>query len=77
MAEEKQLSFEQAVEKLEKVVGKLEQGDVSLEEALADFQKGVLLLQLCNNRLQEAEAKMKLLVDDNGEIKMVPMDEME
>ncbi len=74
MAEAKDLSFETAVEKLEAIVSKLEQGDVTLEEALADFQEGVALLQLCNKRLLQVEERMKMLLDENGEIKLVPFE---
>jgi len=70
VAETKDINFESAVEKLEVIVNKLEQGDATLEEALMDFQEGVALLQLCSKRLNQAEEKMKVLLDENGEIRL-------
>ncbi len=72
---EKELSFEEAVDKLGIIVKELEDGDISLENALESFQQGVALLQQCNKRLTEVEAKMNVLVDEYGEIKIVPFEE--
>ncbi|MBO8168206.1 MAG: exodeoxyribonuclease VII small subunit [Thermoanaerobacteraceae bacterium] len=74
---EKELSFEAAVEKLEAIVKKLEEGDVTLEEALESFQEGVAMLQHCNKRLAEVEAKMNVLLDESGELKLVPFAEQD
>ena len=56
--------FEEAVEELEKVVERLESGELSLEEALAAFEDGVKLVNLCNQKLTEVEKKIELLVKD-------------
>jgi len=56
--------FEQALEELEKVVERLESGELSLEESLAAFEEGVKLVNLCNQKLTEVEKKIELLVKD-------------
>ena len=62
-------SFEKSIEELEKIVDKLEQGDVSLEESLTLFEKGVKLSKSCQKILDEAEKKVSVLVaDENGEL---------
>jgi exodeoxyribonuclease VII small subunit len=59
-------SFEQALTELEKIVRELEDGQVTLEESLARYERGIALLKLCYNQLQQAEQKIQLLtgVDD-------------
>ncbi|MGH7197403.1 MAG: exodeoxyribonuclease VII small subunit, partial [Candidatus Omnitrophota bacterium] len=54
--------FEEAVEELEKVVERLESGELSLEESLAAFEEGVGLVKFCNQKLNEVEKKIELLV---------------
>ena len=56
--------FETALEELEQVVEQLESGDLSLEDSLAAFEKGVGLVKLCNQKLTEVEKKVELLVKD-------------
>ncbi len=53
------LKFEEALAQLEEIVTELEQGELSLEEAVEKFQRGMLLKQLCERRLNEAEAKLE------------------
>ena len=56
--------FEEAVEDLEKVVERLESGELSLEDSLAAFEEGVKLVKFCNEKLNEVEKKIELLVKD-------------
>jgi exodeoxyribonuclease VII small subunit len=56
--------FEGALEELESVVEQLESGDLSLEDSLAAFEKGVGLVKFCNQKLNEVEKKIELLVKD-------------
>lgn len=56
--------FEEALGELEKVVERLESGDLSLEAALAAFEEGVGLVKFCNQKLNEAEKKIELLIRD-------------
>jgi exodeoxyribonuclease VII small subunit len=59
-----QLKFEAAIEDLEQVVEQLESGDLSLEDSLAAFEKGVGLVRYCSQKLSEVEKKVELLVKD-------------
>ena len=61
-ADDAALSFEQILERLEDVVGALEQGDAPLEQALAAFERGVSLARLGSRRLDEAERRVELLL---------------
>jgi exodeoxyribonuclease VII small subunit len=55
-------SFEKALEKLEKIVGDLESGDISLDEALQRYEEGVKLVRLCNKKLDTAQKKVEILL---------------
>lgn len=55
------LSFEQALEKLEKLVDRMEEGDIALSELLEKYEEGSGLLKTCEVRLKEAELKIEKL----------------
>lgn len=75
MSEAKALPYEQAVARLEEIVGLLERGEQSLEEALALFQEGVLLARECTRQLDEAERRIEqLLEDSDGTLRTEPFD---
>jgi len=62
--------FEDALNKLEKIVSKLEEGDIALEESLRLFEEGIRLSRFCNQKLDEAEKKVEILLKDkNGMLK--------
>ncbi|MDW7760778.1 MAG: exodeoxyribonuclease VII small subunit [Acidobacteriota bacterium] len=68
-----QLHFEKALADLEQVVARLEKGDVSLNESLALFEKGVKLARFLRTELDKAEKKVEILLkDDDGEIQAEP-----
>ncbi|MCF6408394.1 exodeoxyribonuclease VII small subunit [Pseudalkalibacillus salsuginis] len=67
MEEKKDQSFEEAMVKLEEIVGKLEEGDVPLEESIRLFQEGMKLSKLCHDKLQDVEKQMDELLKENGE----------
>jgi len=72
MAKEK---FEEALGKLEKIVSKLEKGDIPLEESLKFFEEGIRLSRLCNQKLDEAEKRVEVLLKDKeGVLKPQPFD---
>jgi exodeoxyribonuclease VII small subunit len=72
MAKEK---FEEALNKLEKIVSKLEKGDIPLEESLKFFEEGIRLSRLCNQKLDEAERRVEILLKDkDGALKPQPFD---
>jgi exodeoxyribonuclease VII small subunit len=60
-------NFEQALEDLNTIVTKMEQGGLSLEDSLLHFEKGIALTRECQKALQEAEQKVQILVEKNGE----------
>jgi len=67
--------FEAALEELEQVVEQLESGDLSLEDSLAAFEKGVGLVKFCNQKLTEVEKRVELLVKDkDGKLQLKPFE---
>jgi exodeoxyribonuclease VII small subunit len=72
---EQKLSFEQALQRLEQVVRELETGELSLDKALALFQEGVALARQCGLQLDQAEARIEKLLEQNGEVVTTPLDE--
>lgn len=63
-----EMSFEQAMAELEHVVGKLERGDVALEESIALYERGAALKARCEAKLKEAEEKVAAItLDGKGE----------
>lgn len=56
------MDFEKKLGRLEEIVQKMEKGDLALEESLKLFEEGVKLSRECHQRLNEAEAKVKLLM---------------
>ncbi len=60
--------FETSIKELEETVRALESGNVSLDESLMLFEKGVKLTKTCQKLLNEAEKKVSILVNDDGEI---------
>jgi exodeoxyribonuclease VII small subunit len=66
-AEAEVLSFEVALERLEGLVDRLEDGDLPLEESLGVFEQGVALSKQCAAKLESAERKVEQLVREGGE----------
>lgn len=62
MKDEKKLTFEEALGRLEEIVRSLENGGAKLEDSLSLFEEGVGLVKLCGKRLDEAEQKIALLI---------------
>jgi exodeoxyribonuclease VII small subunit len=62
--EQSDKNFETALEDLEQVVEQLESGDLALEDSLAAFEKGVGLAKFCNQKLNDVEKKVELLIKD-------------
>ncbi len=67
--QEENLSFEEAIERLEKTVQKLEQGELSLEESLSSFQEGIKLSRHCREILAKAEYRVEYLLKEEGLVK--------
>jgi exodeoxyribonuclease VII small subunit len=75
-AEVKKLSFERAIEELELIVKRLEEGRVPLEESIAIYERGEALKRRCEELLRQAEARVeKITTDASGQASNVePLD---
>ena len=63
------ISFEKAMERLEKITAELSREGITLEESLALYEEGVTLARLCNKQLEDTERKIKILqISSDGEI---------
>jgi exodeoxyribonuclease VII small subunit len=70
MTRKKSVNFEQALEELENLVEQMEDGELSLEESLAAFEKGVRIARECQEALKLAEQRVQVLLQQNGEEKL-------
>ena len=61
MSKPSEVSFEQALAELEKIVKKMEGGELSLEQALATHKRGLELARFCQQRLEAAQQQVKVL----------------
>ncbi len=67
--------FEELMGRLEEIVGKLESGDLPLEESLDLFEEGVGIFKLCTKRLEGAQVRVQRLVKDlKGEFYLTPLE---
>lgn len=67
MSDNNNISFESAALRLEEIVALLEKGGISLDESLKLYEEGISLVKLCNEALDKAENKIKILSIDNPE----------
>ncbi|MDO8825070.1 MULTISPECIES: exodeoxyribonuclease VII small subunit [Methylophaga] len=74
VAKRKKLDYEAAVSELESLVERLEKGDISLEESLKLYERGVLLTRDCQEALQAAEQKVQMLLQQSGQSDLVDFD---
>jgi len=68
----KALNFEESLAELEQLVERMEQGNLPLEEALKLFERGVQLTRASQSALREAEQKVRILLEKNGEPTLKP-----
>lgn len=61
---ESKLTFEEGLEKLEKLISSLEKGDLTLEESLYKFQEGMELTRHCRKLLTDAEYRVEMILQD-------------
>ena len=66
MTKKDTVNFEVSLQKLEKIIEKLEDGDISLEDSVKSFEEGIGLVKECQKQLYQAELKVKKLLD-NGD----------
>ncbi len=68
------LSFEDSLSELEKIVTDLEHGDVSLDDALKQFERGIKLVRNSQNKLENAQQKVSVLMQQEGGDTLKPYD---
>jgi exodeoxyribonuclease VII small subunit len=76
-AAEPTADFERSLAELEAIVEKLEEGDLSLDDSLRHFERGVQLTRSCQNALKQAEQKVEMLLKRSGaedDLSVVPFD---
>lgn len=67
--------FEQSLDELEQLVAKMEGGELSLDESLRSFERGIALYRHCQTALEQAELRVKLLLDPADPDSAQPLDE--
>ncbi len=68
MADNQELSFEEAMKNLEEIVEKLEEGDVPLEEAISIYKQGMDLSRLCHTKLKSVEEQLTQILNEDGQL---------
>nr|WP_298165116.1 exodeoxyribonuclease VII small subunit [uncultured Pseudomonas sp.] len=68
------LDFEQSLTDLQNLVERLENGDLSLEDSLTAFEQGIRLTRNCQAALAQAEQKVQILLERDGELEEAPFD---
>ena len=75
MAEKKEASFEENLEKLEGIVKKLESGEVPLDDAIKEFTEAMKLAKTCDEKLKNAEEAITKLVNTDGSVEDFKVEE--
>ena len=70
-------SFEEQIEELEQIVAELEKGNLSLEASVTKFEEGIKISKECSKILENAEKKINILINNDGEIKEEKFDTTE
>ena len=68
--EDKKIDFESSLKELESIVEKLEDENIILEDSVKSFEEGVNLVKQCQKQLQDAELKVKKLLDDGSSLEI-------
>lgn len=77
MTVEKTLTFEEAMNKLEQIVDRLEEGDVPLEEAIAFYKEGMELSKFCHDKLKSVEEQLTQIITEDGRTENFSINEEE
>ena len=62
-------NFEDSIKKLEEIVTELENGNLNLDESVTKFEEGMKKAKQCNNILEDAEKKITIILEKDGELK--------
>ena len=68
------LDFEQSLSELQALVERLESGELPLEESLSAFEQGIRLTRDCQSALTQAEQKVQILLERDGELEEAPFE---
>jgi len=66
-AKDKEVKFEDALKKLERIVGELEGGELPLDDSLKKYEEGVGLVRVCSQRLEQVERRVEVLTKKAGD----------
>lgn len=69
------LSFEQSLTQLENIVKTMDSGELSLEDSLQAFERGIGLIRACQTQLQQAEQKVQQLIESEQGLQLVSIDD--
>ena len=64
----KEIKFEEALKRLEKIVGDLEEGNMSLDDSLTRYEEGIKLSRICSRQLEAAKSKVELLMKSGSKL---------
>lgn len=67
-------TFESALLRLEEITQELEAGELSLENSLKKFNEGIKLANYCSEQLNQAQKKVELLIEKDGQLETIPFD---
>lgn len=70
-------NFEKALENLEEIVSSMENGELTLEDSLKAFEKGIKLTRECQGALRDAEQKVRVLLNENGDTTELKVEDKE
>lgn len=70
----KPFDFERALRELETLVERMEKGEISVEDSLKDFERGIELTRACQKALKEAELKVQILMEKDSRTELQPFD---
>lgn len=73
--EEKELTFEESLERLENIVKKLESGEVPLDDAIKEFNEAMNLAKKCDEKLKSAEEAITKIVKEDGSLEDFKVEE--
>ncbi|MEJ6474080.1 exodeoxyribonuclease VII small subunit [Pseudoalteromonas piscicida] len=68
------LSFEEAMQELEHIVAEMENGSLPLDQALKQFERGIKLAKASNQKLQQAEQQVAILMGEDEQAQLQPFD---
>ena len=70
----KEFDFEKSLQELDNLVELMEKGDLTLEESLRHFERGIAVTRACQKALAEAEQKVQILVQNQGKEELAPFE---